>query len=86
MDLFGIQVEIKALSNLEIMDLVKRLKIPNFLGCFMKNELSMKGPKHTESAIVNFESNEMRGSHWCAFQKVGDVKRYFDSYGGACSS
>jgi len=82
MDLFGIQVEIKALSNLEIMDLVKRLKIPNFLGCFMKNELPIKGAKHTESAIVNFESNEMGGSHWCAFQKVGDVKRYFDSYGG----
>ena len=74
MDLFGIRVDIKPLSNLDILDLVKRLRIPNFLGCFMKNELSVRGPKHTESAIVKFESNEMRGSHWCAFQNVGNVK------------
>ena len=81
MNIFGNWVPAHALSNLEILDLVKILKIPNFVGCFMKNELP-KRPKNVECAIVNFETNEMHGSHWVAIAKVGELKQYFDSYGG----
>ena len=72
----------RALTNFEIDDLVKKLEIPNFIGCFMKNELPSNGPKTVESAIVNFETNEMKGSHWCAYRKTDNLKQYFDSYGG----
>ena len=82
MDFLGIQAPYKALTNFEIEELVKKLEIPNFIGCLMKNELSNNGPKDVESAIVNFETNEMTGSHWVAYRKVGSLKQYFDSYGG----
>ena len=83
MDLLGVPgVPYRALTNFEICDLAKKLKIPNFVGCFMKNELPSNGPKTVESAIVNFETNEMTGSHWCAYRKVDNLKEYFDSFGG----
>ena len=72
----------RALTNFEIEELVKKLAIPNFIGCLMKNELPSNGPKTVESAIVNFETNEMKGSHWCAYRKTDNLKQYFDSYGG----
>ena len=82
MDLLGVPgVPYRALTNFEICDLAKKLKIPNFVGCFMKNELPSNGPKTVESAIVNFETNEMTGSHWCAYRKVDNLKEYFDGYG-----
>ena len=82
MDIFGVRVGVRPLSNIDIYELVKKIKIPNFLGIFMKNELPDTPPKNAESAIVNFESNEMTGSHWVAYRKTGDLKQYFDSYGG----
>ena len=81
MEIFGVHVGLEALSNFDILDLVKKLKIRHFRGCFMKNELS-GSPKNTECGIVNFQSNEMRGSHWVAYYKTADSKDYFDSFGG----
>ena len=81
MDIFGVKVGLGPLTNFEIYDLVERIKIDHFRGCFMKNELP-DDPKNTECGIVNFESDEMRGTHWVAYHKAGDLKQYFDSYGG----
>lgn len=80
----------KPLSNLELMDAVKSLKIPNFKGVFMRNELVSR-PKKNECGILNLDDNDNlndqygtstgSGTHWVCWWKKGKVKYYFDSYG-----
>ena len=58
----------------------KRLKLKNFRGVFMSDELPKK-PLKNECGIVNLESSKLEGSHWCCWWKHGEDKYYFDSYG-----
>ena len=58
----------------------KRLKIKNFRGVFMSDELPDK-PLENECGIINLESSKLQGSHWCCWWKAGNDKYYFDSYG-----
>ena len=57
------------------------LKIPNFRGVFMRNALPRTGPRYSESAIVNLDDVDGRGTHWVAYRKQGDDVVYFDSFG-----
>ena len=79
MEVFGISIPDKALSNVDIIYYKELLKIPNFRGVFMRDELP-KTPYEIECGIVNFNTSFESGSHWVAYYKNND-RIYFDSYG-----
>lgn len=63
-------------------DLVKYAQdIPHFRGVFMRNDLPRSGPHYRESAIINLDDKEGRGTHWVAYRKRGRATTYFDSFG-----
>ena len=57
----------EALSNFDLIDAVKDLKI--------------KKPNKKECGIVNLDKIGGPGTHWVAWYKNGKDKTYFDSYG-----
>ena len=74
------------LSNHDIDELVQKLNIPNFKGCYYKDKLKTIQPN--SSYIINLNNeldekgNRNSGSHWVALL-TDDMKQciYFDSYG-----
>lgn len=46
----------------------------------MRDALPAK-PKKFESAIVNLDSIQGRGTHWVAYRKTDRIVYYFDSFG-----
>ena len=76
-------LENKALSNYDLIDAVKKLKIKNFRGVFLRDQLPYKCKKN-ECGIVNLKESPP-GTHWvCYFResnKKGKRNYYFDSYG-----
>lgn len=70
----------ESLSNLQLMDAVQKLKIPNFKGVFMRDNLPSK-PRVKECGILNLDSSSGDGTHWTAWYKNGHKKFYFDSFG-----
>ena len=73
----------KPLSNFELEDAVKKLKIPYFRGVFgdTLGDTLPKKPNKKECGIVNFDKSGGSGTHWVAWYKNGKTKIYFDSYG-----
>jgi len=74
------------LSNIDIDNLVEKMSIPNFKGCFYKDKLKKIEPN--SSYIINLndeldENNEInKGSHWVALLTDDNKKSiYFDAYG-----
>ena len=76
----------------EIQDIVNKLKIPNFRGIFLRNQLP-NVPNEIECGIIHshtIDENIESIGHWSAYYKNNDngqspneVKRYwFCSYGG----
>jgi len=90
----GIILPDKPLSNFELLDAVKKLKIKNFRGIFMRDELPQK-PNKKECGILNLDDagNSVNGyfvdnppgnngTHWvCWFCRGKDPSYYFDSFG-----
>ena len=71
----------KVLTNLDILRYIEILKIPNFRGVFMRDELPKK-IKSEECGIMNFNTHEQMGSHWVCYVKTSHgTCIYFDSYG-----
>jgi hypothetical protein len=74
------------LSNFDISELIEKMGIKNFKGCFYKNTLKKIEPSCSYIINLNSEFNEKNernaGSHWVALI-TDDMKRglYFDSYG-----
>jgi hypothetical protein len=74
------------LSNHDIDELVTKMGIRNFKGCFYKDKLTKIQPN--SSYIINLNSeldehgNRNSGSHWTCLV-INDMKQgiYFDSYG-----
>lgn len=72
--------KIEPLTNYQIFDKCTELKIKNFKGVFMRDELKGQ-PKKRECIILNLDDNSGDGTHWvCLFIKDG-VAIYFDSFG-----
>ena len=69
----------KPLSNFELEDAAKRLKIPSFRRVFLLDTLPKK-PNKKECGIVNFDKCGSPGMHLVAWYKNGKTKIYFDSY------
>ena len=80
MDVYGIKIPDKALTNFELLDYAQKLKIPNFRGVFMRDTLPTT-PWENESGIVNLNTSKQPGSHWVCYYKQGNERIYFDSFG-----
>ena len=74
------------LSNFDIDELVNKLDIPNFKGCFYKDKIKSIEPNSSYIINLHSEFNEKNerntGSHWVALL-TNDIKQaiYFGSYG-----
>lgn len=74
--------KIEALSNYDILNLVRKLKIPHFDGVFMRDTLAKKSkPTTRECWILNHGSSKTDGTHWTALAKNSKTAFYFDSFG-----
>ena len=71
----------KPLSNIDIKNYVKILKIRNFRGCFMRDELKNLKPCKTEWGVLNLNLSNEPGSHWVCWFKRNNNKYYFNSFG-----
>ena len=72
----GLIIENKSLSNYELVDYIKQLKIKNFRGIFMRDNLPKK-KRINECGIVNLDDSFSNGTHWVCYYNG----YYFDSYG-----
>ena len=70
----------KGLTNFDIVYYTDILKIPNFRGVFMRDELP-RTIKPIECGIMNFNTHDQSGSHWVCYTKRGRNHTYFDSFG-----
>lgn len=68
------------LSNLQLLDVAKKLNIKNMRGVFVRDELP-KRPKNVECGILNLCDSQGNGTHWTAWIKKDNEKLYFDSFG-----
>ena len=73
--------KIEPLSNFQIIDKCKELKIKNFKGVFMRDEIRNEIATDNECMVINTDHSDNEGTHWtCLFIKNG-TSYYFDSYG-----
>jgi len=70
----------ESLSNFDIINYMKKLKVKYFKGYFMKDELNKRIGRN-ECGVVNLQNSDEPGSHHCCYYKKGNEKYYFDSYG-----
>ncbi len=80
MNVYGIQIPNKPLTNFELLEYSTKLNIPNLRGVFMRDTLP-NTPHSKECGIVNFNTSSEPGSHWVCYVKNGPDRTYFDSYG-----
>ena len=82
----------KPLSNIQLISAAKKLKIKNFKGVFVRDQLPQKQLRNAECGILNLDSSSGRSMHWTAWYKSGSKsgsrsgsmsceKLNFDSYG-----
>ena len=76
----NIVLENKPLSNFDLVNAVKKLKIKCFRGVFLLDTLP-NTPNKKECGIVNFDKSGGDRTHWVAWYKNDKNKIYFDSYG-----
>lgn len=62
MEVYGVYVPERALSDFGLINFAKQLEIPNFHGFFMRDELT-KRPWLDKCEIVNFDNSMEPGSH-----------------------
>ena len=71
---------LKPLTNYDIENLVKKLKIKNFRGVFMRDTLP-NNINDIECGIVNLDLSTNKGTHWICYFKNVDYSYYFDPFG-----
>ena len=75
-------IPIKPLSQYDIMIYVKKLKLKNFRGIYMRDALPKYSNNENECGILNLDSSEGSGTHWtCWLKKCNNLCYYFDSFG-----
>ena len=70
-----------ALTNIDIEKYVKILKINNFRGCYMRDELKNLRCNSVECGVLNLNLSSASGSHWTCWFKINNDKYYFNSFG-----
>ena len=84
----GLVLPNEPLSNIQLISAAKKLKIKNFEGVFVRDQLPEKQSRNAECCILNLDSSSGRGTHWTAWYKSNSrsgsrsgEELYFDSYG-----
>jgi hypothetical protein len=72
---------IEPLSNFDIIELCNKLKIKNFKGCFMRDDLSSIQRSQNETMILNLDDNAGPGTHWTCLCLKNNEAFYFDPFG-----
>lgn len=81
MKVYGIDIsEKKGLTNFDLIRLASVLKINNFHGVFMRNDLLNK-PNDVDCWIFNLNKKDEQVSHWVCYLKNENKRIYFDSFG-----
>ena len=62
----GVVLPNKPLTNFELIEAAKKLNIPNFRGFFMRDALPKK-PKRNECGILNLDDSNGTGTHYVLF-------------------
>ena len=62
----GLVMPNKPLTNLAILDAVRKLEIPRFRGVFLCDNLPLE-PKRIECWILNLDETSGNGTHWVAW-------------------
>ena len=82
MKVYGLSIsDGRALTDIDLYRYARELKIDNFQGVYMRDNLP-KVAHSKECGIVNFNTSEQSGSHWVYYYKDGmKIRIYFDSFG-----
>ena len=73
-DVEGVVLPNKPLTNFELIEAAKKLNIPNFRGVFLRDELPKK-PRRNECGILNLDDSNGRGTSLDAvFQRTVRIK------------
>ena len=75
--------KIEPLSNFQILDKCKELKIKIFKRVFMRDELNKRqtGNKKNECLLLNLDHSQNNGTHWISLYIKNGIAIYFDSFG-----
>ena len=68
------------MSNFDLLNWVKKLRIKHFRGVYSKDSLPDR-IKRNECGIINLDSKIGHGTHWVAYRNVDSTCEYFDSFG-----
>ena len=79
-DVEGVVLPNIPLTNFDLLEAAKKLKIKNFRGVFVRDQLPKKANIH-ECGIINIDDSKGPGSHWQCWFKNASEKLCFDSYG-----
>ena len=60
---------------------IDRLKIPNFRGYIMRDQLNKLKPLENECGALNIDDSANSGTHTVCWFKKGNKKYYFDAFG-----
>ena len=66
----------KPLTNSEILDAVRKLKIPRFRGVFLRDNLPVE-PKRMECGVLNLDDTSENGTHWVVWYRDNGKKILF---------
>ena len=82
-DVCGVVLPNVPLSNIQLLEAAKKMKISHFRGVFLRDELPER-PRTNESGILNLDNSGGNGTHWVGWIKKndGDISaKYLDGYG-----
>jgi hypothetical protein len=68
-------------TNIQLEEAAKKLKLKNFRGVIMRNEIVKMKPIKQLCGILGSKTSRENNMHWCAWWKDGETKYYFDSFG-----
>ena len=68
-------------TNIQLEEAAKKLKLKNFRGVIMRDEIKKMKPFEQECGILGSKTSRQNNMHWCAWWKDGQNKYYFDSFG-----
>lgn len=70
-----------AMSNHDILNLIKKLNIKDFKGVYMKDELKSIKVLETECGILNLDEQKNNGTHWTCWSIQNNKVMYIDTFG-----
>jgi hypothetical protein len=73
------QLPKRALYSSDIRKLARQLKIPNFVGVRMRDQLNGRVGRY-ECGIVNLDTTSGSGSHWICYYCNDNDRYFFDSF------